>query len=1240
MSFSSELQRLWAAAGDPTLKQVSDAIAARGRAAGISRRNFVPRLSDWRRGRHLPREFDGVLLITIAELLDRARELDALGDIPDRMEQWEELWRQGRLAEQDAAQVCPYPGLAPYGPESAMRFFGRNRQIRAIAELVDDAVADGGGLVALVGVSGAGKSSLLAAGVRPELLVRGMAVVTMTPGPAPESALERAMAEVDDEDAPLVIIIDQAEELFTVAEPATVHCFLDRLDAIVCPETGRPTVVVLGMRADFVSEWVRFPRVLEAMNRRTYLLGPMGRDELAEVIVEPAATAGVKLDGGLAERILADFCGPRMEGNDEAALPLLNHALATLWSHRTGNRLTLKAYEESGGVFGTLGEAAEDMWAGLDSDTRKEAKRLLLGVVYLDGSGRNTRMVRTRSDLLSGAGEHRPQRAAALDALLNSRLLTVDGEDRISFTHEIVMHAWVRLRRWIDEDRADLLVRQQLETAAQTWEKESRDRSLLLRGAQLQRAQYAAGTGEISSQAAEFVAAATSMRRRAARGRRGAVLALAATTVLALTLSIVAYSARSDAVRARTAAELGRLNAEADRLRSADPTLAARLAQFAAYQDPSESNLSRLVAAGMLPLATPIDTGAGALYSVSVSPDGASVAVAGSDGAARIWPLARPEAEPTVLSGHERFLTSVAWSPDGTRLATTSDDGTARIWPQPGSGGAPLVLRGHRGRVVYAAWSPDGGRLVTAGMDGLVRVWDTRTGAQLAELGGHTRDVRTVAWSPDGTLIASGGSDRTARLWDGRDYALRGVITAHTDTVHALAFAPDGMLATGADDATVRLWNVADPASPVSVGLPITAHTGPVWSVAFSPDGRNLVSASVDGTARVWSVARPEVPIQLGQSLEGAASSLFAAVFAGNEHRVVTSGADGRLRIWSLPRGVLSGHTGRVIAPAIAGDRMLTGDADGGLQLWDLHDRAAPRLLAEYTVPDRARIDQLSLSADGAMAAVATEDSRITVWPLGPGRDRFGAPHSRTVDTLDQQRVLFGSAARPDLLVTGARDDSFALWRVADDGELTPLGAPMVHGDTGGWATAAAWAPDGRRLVLSGADGIVELWDVADPMAPRRLAQTPSGESGGVNALAWSGDVVAAGGYGGALRLWRVSGDALVPLASRRQARGGTIRTLNFVADGAALVAAGDGQTLVVWDTANPSGPRERGGPIGPIGAGRWYAAATPDGGTVVVGGDHGLLGAVMRDPSYADRRISADAPPLTAQQEEQFGTR
>ena len=202
--FSERFVELFEAAGNPTLRRVAAASGARMRAArapGQPGGVPVQRISDWKAGRNVPAKFE-TLLPVLLTLIDEARKSSrpvrpALLDVRE----WQRLWTASNEWDpnSDAADVvCPYLGLSAYRAEDAEVFFGRARPTAELAELVRATTESGdGGMVLLVGASGAGKSSLLHAGLIPALAdpVQEWAVATMTPGDDPVAALLRAIAD-------------------------------------------------------------------------------------------------------------------------------------------------------------------------------------------------------------------------------------------------------------------------------------------------------------------------------------------------------------------------------------------------------------------------------------------------------------------------------------------------------------------------------------------------------------------------------------------------------------------------------------------------------------------------------------------------------------------------------------------------------------------------------------------------------------------------------------------------------------------------------------------------------------------------------------------------------------------------------------------------------------------------------------------------------------------------------------
>ncbi|GAA6623004.1 eIF2A-related protein [Scytonema sp. NUACC26] len=705
---------------------------------------------------------------------------------------WDKLWER----------PCPYRGLFAFQEEHEQFFFGREAFTKQLVEAVQQEP-----LVTILGPSGSGKSSVVFAGLIPQLKRQGnWRIASFRPGDRPFYALATALIpllepqlqggmtqmyatrKLTDElrsktnalrdvietitkeasDRRLLLVVDQFEELYTLCKEQERQSFLEQLLEVVGVAKQRilDFALVLTLRADFLGYALSDRSFADFIRDGDQMLGPMNRQELEEAIIKPATMLGVVIEKGLTERLLDDV------GNEPGQLPLLEFALTQLWEKQRNAQMTNAAYDEikvkNGnveirGVKAALAHYAE----GVYKELKKEEKERI-GKLIASGSDDNTAIIWQRDGkLLKSLEGHKGHVNRVKFSPDNKLIATVsDGDSE-------------NVKLWAIDGT--------LLTTFNGYQDRVKDLSFSQDG------------------------------------------------------KILATSSWDNTIRLWNLVGLFPKTLEGHKYRVMDvawspdgQTLAsASWDKTVQFWNRDGAFLNSLKHKGQV-------------NGVSFSPDDRFIATVDSSGILNLW--RRDGTLLKTLKEHKDYIRAVTWSPDSQILATVGGekDRTVKVWSREGQ--LLKTLKGHTDGVYGVSFSPDSKTIASSSKDNTVKLWN-REGQLLKTLKGHTGWIWNVTFSPDGQIIASASEDNTVILWY-QDGTLIKTLKGHTARVSDVTFSPDGkLIVTGSSDATIKFWNLD--------GLLLATleeHKDRVMSVSFSPNGKTLASTSVDGAVKLWNL--------------------------------------------------------------------------------------------------------------------------------------------------------------------------------------------------------------------------------------------------------------------------------------------------------------------------------------------------------------------------------------------------
>jgi WD40 repeat protein len=495
---------------------------------------------------------------------------------------------------------------------------------------------------------------------------------------------------------------------------------------------------------------------------------------------------------------------------------------------------------------------------------------------------------------------------------------------------------------------------------------------------------------------------------------------------------------------------------------------------LAAASDAGQVMVWQRTDAGARPV-SPRAAVASALTELAFSPDGRTLVAGGEASPVYRWALngAEPPRALAPLQGFTSWVDSLAFSPDGRYLVAGGSDNSLRIWSANGS--AQALMLGHPAAVTGVAFGDGGRQLLSADAAGTLRVWSFPPPAALSATG----KVFGLNYTSDGDELAviSSGADGSAELWRTSAGKRPTLITNVKDPASFGAVAGAGamsangkLLAVANSKAQVQLFDVGDAQHPQPLGPPLTGATPFIEQMAFDSGGGLLAAGDDAGHVHVWDLAQPAKPVSEPViDASGAGQSVLGVAFSPDGHLLATASTDGRVLLWDVaapshPRllatvGHFNGY-GYTVAFTPDGRTLVAGGADRTVRLWNVSDPAHPRPLGQPLTGPTSSIYDVAVNPDGATLAAATTDGSVWLWNIAqPAAPKLLA------QLTGAGSELFSVSFQPntDRLVAAGADQVLHIWN--DDPSVLAkaicrtAGTPLTRAEWAQYVQAGQYSP-------------------------------------------------------------------------------------------------------------------------------------------------------------------------------------
>ncbi|MEG4520111.1 MULTISPECIES: nSTAND1 domain-containing NTPase [unclassified Microcoleus] len=1037
----------------------------------------------------------------------------------------------------------PYKGLQSFEEADSDKFFGRQALNEKLVEFVAEHP-----LTVVLGASGSGKSSLVKAGLLPQLKKtqpNWRLLSPIRPGESPFSALNSALGNenfseslisnelVSDKDlqeassssvglqkgqilqsllyklsawknvnshTKLLLVIDQFEEVVTLSQDSQEQeKFLNWLAKALetLPNWLR---IVITLRSDFEPQF-RDTALKPYWKKSRFVVPAMTREELRQAIVDPAAAKVMYFEPAtLVEQLIDEVA--QMPG----ALPLLSFTLSELYfnyiknvreGQRNNRAITQEDYEELGGVTRSLTQRADSEYEELVKSDRAYAKtirHIMLRMVAVGGGELARRRVLDEELIYPQPENQRVQ--TAIEQFCAARLLVkgrdTEGKGYVEPAHDVLMRGWQKLIIWEREHQENLILQRRLTPAAIEWKKKEKPLKF--------------------QEKIEPV-----------------VIFLDRSFVYCENLFYQMNVTLTKLWKHKPSLQKRSQDKQEDFLWDTNPYLTV-LDEHLKYDENwfneveaeflqrslrrRRNNLRRKISL----IATAFAVTLGFLFyqwNQNLQAQSRSLALS----AEQLFSSERElEALIEALKA-QKIMKQAVWVSSNTQEEVVSALQSVIYRIRESN-----RLKGHKAPIYNITFSPDNQIIASASADNTIKLWKA-DGTLLNTLSGHTNEVYSISFSPDSQIIASASADKTIKIWQA-DGTLIKTLSQHKNEVINVSFRRDGqMFASASTDGTIKLWK------PDGTLMRSIQDKAPVSSVSFGRDGQMIASGSADGMVKLWKLDG-----SLVKFFSGHKAPVISVSFSPDGKVIASSSQDKTVKIWKLDGTLVKTleHNTHIFKVSFSPDNQLlvSSSADNIVKVWKRDGTLLNTLTGRSP----------SFSPDGQMLAFAGLDHSIEILKLNNSL--------RQTLTGSSDIVLGVSFSQTGDILASANANRLAqLWK--RDGSLfkTLSGhqAPV---------NSVNFSPDGQMIASASLDTKVKLWK-----QDGRLLNTFSGHQAPVVSVVFSPDsqTIASGSYDGTVNLWKPDGTLLNTLHSR------LVTSLSFSPDSKTLASASLDKTVRLW---------------------------------------------------------------------------